>query len=369
MDLKAVTSTGFAAGGRPHANYARSRPGRAVPHRNERCRNAGTAMDPGFGGEQPRRTVTTDKCAGEARACGLRRAGRDPRENVVGSHLRASACDEARSDPIDDKERCPCELSYGPALRAACALLARIATLFLATFFSAGIARAAAMSDDSITTVAATAKPNVVIVLADDLDTHSLTRMLNVGMMPELKSKVIEPGTQFSNSFVTTVVVLSRRGPRCSRDCIRTITACSPTADRWAEYTVSTIRPRLATWLQKSGLPHRTGRQVPQQLRQRQRPHHTGGRPALRPPGWNDWQGLMDKATDGRRAFQMYDYTINDNGTLVQARHRGRRLPDRRDRPPRSAVHRRVGVHRRRATVLPAGDTDGPSLGRCPLQS
>ena len=36
------------------------------------------------------------------------------------------------------------------------------------------------------------------------------------------------------------------------------------------------------------------------------------------PPGWTDWQGLMDDAADGLRAFQMYNYTINDNGRLVK---------------------------------------------------
>ncbi len=32
----------------------------------------------------------------------------------------------------------------------------------------------------------------------------------------------------------------------------------------------------------------------------------------LVPPGWTNWQGLVDFTT-----FKMYDYTINDNGTLV----------------------------------------------------
>jgi N-acetylglucosamine-6-sulfatase len=33
---------------------------------------------------------------------------------------------------------------------------------------------------------------------------------------------------------------------------------------------------------------------------------------------WSDWQGLLDDAVDGRRSFQMYNYTINDNGRLVK---------------------------------------------------
>ncbi len=33
----------------------------------------------------------------------------------------------------------------------------------------------------------------------------------------------------------------------------------------------------------------------------------------LVPPGWTNWQGLVDPST-----YKMYDYTINDNGTLVR---------------------------------------------------
>ena len=34
--------------------------------------------------------------------------------------------------------------------------------------------------------------------------------------------------------------------------------------------------------------------------------------PTYVPPGWDDWQALVDNST-----YRMYDYTINDNGVLV----------------------------------------------------
>jgi N-acetylglucosamine-6-sulfatase len=207
--------------------------------------------------------------------------------------------------------------SHGPAPRAAWAWLARVATLFLATFFSEGIARAAVTSADPITTLAATMRPNVVIVLADDLDTHSLARMLSIGMMPKLKSQVIGPGTQFRNSFVTTSWCCPSRATLLTglySHNHRVLTNSRPLGGVHRFDDSST----LATWLQKAG--YRTG------LVGKYFNNYGSDNdfttpvddPRYVPPGWTDWQGLMDKATDGRRAFQMYDYTINDNGTLVR---------------------------------------------------
>ena len=80
-------------------------------------------------------------------------------------------------------------------------------------------------ADGATTSTTAATRPNIVIVLADDLDTHSLGRMVDLGLMPQLKAKVIDPGTQFRNSFVTTSWCCpSRATPRPG--CIRTITTC-----------------------------------------------------------------------------------------------------------------------------------------------
>ncbi|HET7203313.1 MAG TPA: sulfatase [Steroidobacteraceae bacterium] len=164
--------------------------------------------------------------------------------------------------------------------------------------------------------VAAT-RPNVVIVLADDLDTHSLTRMVNLGLMPALKSKVIDPSTQFRNSFVTT-----------SWCCPSRVTLFTGMYSH-NHHVLTNFRPlggvhrfddssSLALWLQRSG--YRTGL-VGKYLNNygsNKDPTTPVDDVGYVPPGWNDWQALMDQATDGLRAFQMYDYTINDNGRLVK---------------------------------------------------
>jgi len=46
-------------------------------------------------------------------------------------------------------------------------------------------------------------KPNIVVIMTDDLDTATLNQMLLKGWMPNLQKFLIDNGTEFTNSFVT----------------------------------------------------------------------------------------------------------------------------------------------------------------------
>lgn len=163
----------------------------------------------------------------------------------------------------------------------------------------------------------ALARPNVVIVLADDLDQHSLDRMVNLGFMPRLKAAVIAQGTTFSNSFVTTSWCCPSRatlftGMYSHNHHVLTNSRPLGGVHRFDDSS------SLATWLQQGG--YRTGL-VGKYLNN----YGNDNDPSTPvddvgyvPPGWSDWQGLMDDAVDGLRAFSMYNYTINDNGRLVR---------------------------------------------------
>jgi arylsulfatase A-like enzyme len=172
-------------------------------------------------------------------------------------------------------------------------------------------------SDGGIATEAATTRPNVVIVLVDDLDTGSLNRMLSIGMMPKLKSKVIDQGTQFTNYFVTTAFCSPSRatlltGQYSHNHHVRTNGRPLGGVVRFDDSS------SLATWLQKAG--YRTGL-VGKYLNNygnNKDPTTPVDDVGYIPPGWNDWQGLMDQNTDGLRAQQQYNYTINVNGRLVK---------------------------------------------------
>ncbi len=196
------------------------------------------------------------------------------------------------------------------------ASIARAAAVVLAIAGLAGPAAALA-TDDGLAAEAATTRPNVVVVLADDLDSHSLTRMVGLGLMPQLKSWVMDPGTQFTSSFVTTSWCCPSRatlftGQYSHNHKVFTNSRPLGGVHRFDDSS------SLATWLQQGG--YRTG------LVGKYLNNYGADNDATTPvddvgyvpPGWNDWQGLMDQAADGLRAFRMYGYTINDNGTLVK---------------------------------------------------
>ncbi len=204
-------------------------------------------------------------------------------------------------------------VSVHPSRRlAACIALAVLSSLLA---FSG---RAASPGGSSAATIeAAATRPNVVIVLADDLDTHSLARMVNLGLMPRLKTSVIDSGTQFSNSFVTTSWCCPSRatlltGLYSHNHNVLTNSRPLGGVHRFDDSS------SLATWLQRSG--YRTGLvgKYFNNYGSNNDPTTPVDDPRYVPPGWTDWQGLMDDASDGLRAFQMFNYTINDNGRLVR---------------------------------------------------
>ena len=168
-----------------------------------------------------------------------------------------------------------------------------------------------------VTTQAAATRPNVVIVLIDDLDSRSLDRMVSIGKMPKLKAGVLSVSTQFSNSFVTTSWCCPSRatlftGLYSHNHHVLTNSRPLGGVTRFDDSS------SLAIWLQDSG--YRTGLvgKYFNNYGADNDPNTPVDDVGYVPPGWDDWQGLMDQDTDGLRAFQMYNYTINDNGTLVK---------------------------------------------------
>src|SRR3954468_6933919 len=46
-------------------------------------------------------------------------------------------------------------------------------------------------------------KPNLVVIMADDLDTHILDTMLRLKLLPNIQQAIVQHGFRFSQSFVT----------------------------------------------------------------------------------------------------------------------------------------------------------------------
>jgi arylsulfatase A-like enzyme len=159
----------------------------------------------------------------------------------------------------------------------------------------------------SPSTPAAASKPNFVLVIADDLDSHS------VESMPKLRSLVTERGITFQNSFGANPVCCPARatylrGQYSHNHGIwtngRGTTTCADDFRRGG-LEAST----LVTWLQTAG--YRTG-MVGKYLNK-----YPGGAPDASetyvPPGWDDWYAVFSPV--GSDAY--YDYSINENSNVV----------------------------------------------------
>lgn len=157
-------------------------------------------------------------------------------------------------------------------------------------------------------------RPNIVVIMVDDLDEGSLNVAIKNGWMPNLVKYIVNKGTRFINSFVSyslccpsRATFLSGQYPHNHEVCNNTIPigSCAKFDDTSS----------IATWLQKAG--YRTGH-IGKYLNgygysaELGRIVHPCFKPRYVPPGYDDWQGLIDPST-----YCVYNYKINDNGTIV----------------------------------------------------
>jgi len=150
-----------------------------------------------------------------------------------------------------------------------------------------------------------TISPNIVVIMVDDLDEQSFNILLEKGWLPNLEEQLIDSGTRFTNSFVTTSICCPSRatfltGLYSHNHQVFTNKAPSGGVDSFNDTST------LSTWLKDSG-------------------YHTGliGKymneygittiPTYVPPGWDEWKALVDPGT-----HRVYDYSINNNGKEVK---------------------------------------------------
>ncbi len=182
-----------------------------------------------------------------------------------------------------------------PALRAA--------ALSFLSLYNAGEAR-----------VRAEGRPNIVLIMADDLEVGTLDRALELDLMPNFRRLFHERGVRFSNAFVTNSLCCPSRATLLSGQYPHnhgSLTNFPPEGGVGAFDDSST----LATWLQEVG--YRTG-YVGKYLNG-YGVTEVDGKPGLSrgdllyvPPGWDDWQALLDPST-----YRVYRYFLNDNGVRI----------------------------------------------------
>ena len=151
---------------------------------------------------------------------------------------------------------------------------------------------------------ASTVRPNIVYVLADDLDSGL------VQYMPKLNELVAAHGVSFTNYYATSAVCCPSRVSMLRGQFPHNTTVLTNEDGFVKFHQLGLESSTIATWLQSAG--YRTalmGKYLNGYLEAR-----GAGFFEYVPPGWNEW----DVVGDG---FREVDYTMNHNGTLEQYGH------------------------------------------------
>ncbi len=153
-------------------------------------------------------------------------------------------------------------------------------------------------------------RPNIILILTDDVSVDMIDLLLENNMMPNLQKHVIDSGTTFTNSFVSS--------PLCCPSRATTLTGLYPhnheilfnfpifvnetqvVKGGFADFDDSST---LATWLKKGG--YQTG-YIGKYL------NGYYGPITYIPPGWGEWISVA------RNTDEMYDFGINYNGNLIK---------------------------------------------------
>lgn len=161
-----------------------------------------------------------------------------------------------------------------------------------------------------------TSRPNIIVIMADDLDVGSVQRMIDLGLMPNLRQHLIDEGIVFTNSFVTNSLCCPSRATFLTGQYSHNTGVLTNHAPTGGVTRFDDTRT-LATWLQAAG--YRTAHVGKYLNGYGTADHNRDGTfdvqdLAYIPPGWTDWQALLDTALS---TYRVYNYWVNDNGALV----------------------------------------------------
>ncbi|MEO8663457.1 MAG: sulfatase [Bryobacteraceae bacterium] len=163
---------------------------------------------------------------------------------------------------------------------------------------------------ESPLSAAGTAKPNIILVMADDLDVNSMNAAVAAGFMPNVKKYLIDSGTTFTNFFASDSFCCPSRATF--------FTGQYPhnhgVTDHIAPWNIVAFKDAntLPIWLQEAG--YRTalmGKYLNAyglvDMNKDGVVDHADA--VYIPPGWNDWAAMQS-------GYNQYNYTLSVNGTL-----------------------------------------------------
>jgi arylsulfatase A-like enzyme len=150
------------------------------------------------------------------------------------------------------------------------------------------------------------AAPNIVVIMVDDLDVGSMAVLLQKGMLPNIKTNLVDKGYDFTESYVTNSLCCPSRATFLTGQYSHNhgVRGNFPPV---GGVTLFRENSALPVWLKLGG-------------------YHTGyvGKylngygtltGAYVPVGWDDWKAVVDPST-----YSMYQYTMTFNGTIVDVK-------------------------------------------------
>jgi len=169
--------------------------------------------------------------------------------------------------------------------------------------------------------------PDIVVLMADDLDEPTFDTALVLGLLPSIEAAMVDGGLRFDESFVTDSLCCPSRATFMTGQYPHNHGVRRGQFGADGSFGAFDDDRSIATAL--GGIGYRTGlvgkflngygyttpRNHPDCTSADCRMHYV-------PAGWTDWQGLPDYGElDGSPgyagAYCMYNYTVNDRGALV----------------------------------------------------
>ena len=155
------------------------------------------------------------------------------------------------------------------------------------------------------------AKPNIIVVMADDLDLNSMNAALAAGYMPNVKRFLIDAGMTFQNFFASDALCCPSRATF--------FTGQYPhnhgVTDNAAPWDVVALKDAntLPVWLKRAG--YRTGLIGKYLNRYGLEDMNKDGRvdaadAVYIPPGWDDWEVMY-------KGYTEYGYSLSVNGAII----------------------------------------------------
>lgn len=167
------------------------------------------------------------------------------------------------------------------------------------------------------------AAPNIVVIMVDDLNKNAFEVLTQGGWMPNLKSRILDKGVSFQNSFVTNSQCCPSRatfltGQYSHNHGVYSNIGNHPlkTGITWPGWLPAGDLPgknssTIATWLSDAGYhTGYTGKYL--NGYGASAPEFVTDPQTYIPPGWAEWNGLIDPTT-----YRVYDYLINQNGVVT----------------------------------------------------